>query len=115
MNTRLVAAGITVAGTVVAMLVGPDGPLGGFWRPEEVDPEPSGAVLAGLVGAGFLEAVGFGLALAILALGRPLFTRITTTPARATAAWLAAAWLLGSWWPHTSLHRHFGIDPGALV
>ncbi len=115
MNTRLVAGGIVVAGTVFAMLVGPDGPLGGFWRPEEADPEPAGAQLAALMGFGLVEAVGFGLALAVLILGRPLFERITTSKRRATAAWLASAWLLGSWWPHTALHRHFGSDVSGLV
>jgi hypothetical protein len=115
MNARLTAAGITLAGAVFAMVVGPDGPLGGFWRPEESEQTPNGAQTAGLVGAGLVEALGFGLAVAILVLGRPLFARITSSPARATVAWLGSAWLLGSWWPHTALHRHFGADVDALV
>jgi len=115
MGKRGNAVLIVVAGAAVAMLAGPNGPLGSFWRPTELDPEPAGAQLAGLIGAGLIEAIGFGVALAILVLGRPLFTRITTTGPRTTVAWLTAAWLLGSWWPHTALHMHYGLKAAALV
>lgn len=115
MNKRLTAAIIVVGGTVLAMLAGPNGPLGGFWRPIPMDPEPAGAQLAGLMTAGIVEAIGFGIALAVLALGRPLFLRITRTGGRATVAQITSAWLLGSWWPHTALHMHNGMDPDVLV
>lgn len=115
MTKTITAAIIIVGGAVAAMLVGPNGPLGGFWRPIELDPEPAGAQLAGLIGAGVVEAIGFGAAIAILVLGRPLFARLTTTPGRALAAQVTSAWLLGSWWPHTALHMHHGTDPAALV
>lgn len=97
------------------MLAGPRGPLGGFWRPVELEAEPNGGQLAALIGSGLVEAVGFGTALAVLLLCRPLLRQLTTTPARANSALLAAAWLLGSWWPHSSLHMHFGLTPGALA
>lgn len=115
MNKRVTAAIIIVGGAVLALAAGPNGPLGAFWRPLPVDPEPAGIQLAGLMGAGIVEAIGFGAALAILALGRPLSLRLTRSPARATVAQLAAAWLLGSWWPHTALHMHHGMDPDVLV
>lgn len=116
MNKRVIAAIIIVGGgAVLALAAGPNGPLGGFWRPLPLDPEPAGIQLAGLMSAGIVEAIGFGIALAILALGRPLSLRLTRSPARATVAQLAAAWLLGSWWPHTALHMHHGMDLDALV
>lgn len=115
MNKRVIAAIIIVGGGVLALVAGPNGPLGGFWRPLPLDPEPAGIQLAGLMGAGIVEAIGFGAALAVLALGRPLSLRLTRSPARATVAQLAAAWLLGSWWPHTGLHMHHGLNPDALV
>lgn len=115
MNKKLTAGIIIVGGTVLAVLAGPNGPVGGFWRPQTLDPAPSGAVLAGLMGSGLVEAFGFGAALAILALSRPLFARLADSPGKATTAWLAAAWLLGSWWPHSALHMHFGLDASALV
>lgn len=115
MNKGLKAAIIIVGGTVLAMLAGPNGPLGGFWRPLPIPDEPTGAVLAGLMAAGIVEALGFGAALALLALGRPLFLQATSTPSHATVAQVAAAWLLGSWWPHTALHMHLGVDPTGLM
>lgn len=114
-GTRTRALAIVLGGTGIAMLAGPRGPLGGFWRPVELEAEPNGGQLAALIGSGLVEAVGFGTALAVLLLGRPLLRQLTTTHARANAALIAAAWLLGSWWPHSSLHMHFGLTPGALA
>lgn len=115
MRRTVSAAIIVIGGAVAALLFGPNGPWGGFWRPIAMNPEPAGWQLAGLMSSGLTEAVGFGLALAILALGRPAFTRLTATPAKATVAQLASAWLLGSWWPHTALHMHHGAKASALV
>lgn len=111
-SRKLTTAIIIVGGAAAAMLLGPNGPLGGFWRPLPLSREPAGAQLAGLVGAGAVEALGFGAAIAVLVLGGALFSRITRKP---TVARVAAAWLLGSWWPHSALHRHVGFDPDALA
>ena len=115
MNKKIIAVIIVIGGAAVALLAGPRGPLGGFWRPVALDSPPTGFSLAGLRVAGLVEAVGFGAALTILALGRPMFRRMLSTPGRATAAQLATAWLLGSWWPHSALHLHYGPRPSALV
>lgn len=114
-SRKLSTAIIIVGGAAAAMLLGPNGPLGGFWRPLPLSPEPAGAQLAGLIGVGAVEALGFGAAIAVLVLGGALFSRITTTARKAAVARVAAAWLLGSWWPHSALHRHFGLDPDALA
>ncbi|MGH3711971.1 MAG: hypothetical protein ACRDT4_00680 [Micromonosporaceae bacterium] len=115
MSHRLTATGIVVSGAVAAMLLGPNGPLGDFWRPIAMEPAPAGAQLAGLIGSRLVEAIGFGAALAILAVGRRLFVKLTRTPGTATTAQLAAAWLIGSWWPHSALHMHFGLRADALA
>lgn len=115
MNRKLIAGIIIVGGVVLAMLAGPNGPLGGFWRPAPVGPDPAGLPLVGLIGAGIVEAIGFGVALAVLALGRPMIDRLTRTAGKTTVAQLTAAWLLGSWWPHTAWHMHYGLDPAALA
>jgi hypothetical protein len=113
---RTRAAGIVVsAGTLLALLTGPRGPLGGFWRPVRMDSAPAGIELAGLIASGVVEAVAFGAALAVALLGGPLFARLTATPGRATTARLTTAWVLGAWWPHTALHQHVGLNPSALV
>jgi hypothetical protein len=106
---------VTVAGTVLAALVGPRGPLGGFWAPAPEIPQPRGALLAGFVGENLVENVAFGLGLAVLVVGRRWFAERITSQGRATAAWLAAVWLLGSWMPHAALHLHIALRPNALL
>jgi hypothetical protein len=113
---RTLSAGlIVVGGTLVALLAGPRGPLGGFWRPVQMDPAPAGFELGGLVASGVIEAVAFGAGLTLAVVGGPLFARLTSTPGRAMTARFASAWVLGAWWPHTALHLHVGLNPGALV
>ncbi|HEX6869705.1 MAG TPA: hypothetical protein VF163_01295 [Micromonosporaceae bacterium] len=115
MPVRIVAWTSLLIGTLLAILAGPQGPLGGFWRPQLMNPVPEGATLAGLIGARVFEAVGVGLALAALAAGRHVFIRLTSTAGRAVTAQVATAWLLGSWWAHSALHLHFGTAARALV
>jgi hypothetical protein len=88
----------------------------GRWRSAATNaagPKPVGLQPAGPAAAGVAEAIGFGLALAILALRRPGFVRLTGK--LSTVACIASTWLLGSWWPHSALHRHFGLRVGPLV
>lgn len=106
---------VTFAGSLLAALVGPRGPLGGFWAPAPGVPPVRGALLAGFVAENMVENVAFGLGLAILLLGRRWFVARTVTTAAATTAWLAAVWLLASWMPHAALHLHIGTQPGALL
>jgi hypothetical protein len=115
MNRKRAAGIVVTVGTLVALVTGPRGPLGGFWRPVRMDSAPDAVELAGLVASGVFEAVGFGTALAVALLGGPLFARLTATPGRATTARLTTAWVLGAWWPHTALHQHVGLNPSALV
>lgn len=115
MNRKLAAAIIVSGGTVIALVAGPRGPLGGFWRPARMESAPAGIEMAGLIASGVVEAVAFGAALAVGILGGPLFARLTATPGRATTARFTTAWVLGAWWPHTALHLHVGLNPSALV
>jgi hypothetical protein len=106
---------LTVGGTVLAALIGPRGPLGGFWAPAAEAPHVHGGLLVGFIAENMVENVAFGLGLAVLVLGRGWFLARIPSPARATAAWLASAWLLASWMPHAALHMHIGMRPGALL
>jgi hypothetical protein len=76
---------------------------------------PTSGQTSALLASGVIEAIGFGAAIAVLLVGRPVIARLTGTPARTISVWLSAMWLLGSWWPHTALHQHFGIKPSALA
>jgi hypothetical protein len=106
---------VTVAGTVLAALVGPRGPLGGFWAPAPAAPHVHGALLAGFASENMVENVAFGLGLAVLLLGRHWFADHTASTTRATTAWLATVWLFASWMPHAALHLHVGMQPTALL
>lgn len=114
MRGKIVAVAAVCCGTVFALLAGPRGPLGGLWRPMPM-PQPTSGQTSALLASGLIEAIGFGAAIAVLLVGRPVVARLARTPPRTTCAWLATAWLLGSWWPHTALHLHIGIKPSALA
>jgi hypothetical protein len=114
MNRKIIAAMAACSGTAFAMLAGPRGPLGGWWRPIPM-PQPTSGQTSALLTSGVIEAIGFGAAVAVLLVGRPLIARVASKPGRTTCAWLSTAWLLGSWWPHTALHQHFGIKPSAIA
>ena len=107
--------GVTIAGAVLAALVGPRGPFGGFWAPAPEAPRVDGALRAGFVVENTVENLAFGVGLAILLLGRHWFVARTTTAASATIGWLAAVWLFASWMPHAALHQHIGMRPAALL
>jgi hypothetical protein len=114
MSRKIIAAMAVCGGTAFAMLAGPRGPLGGWWRPIPMQ-QPTGGQTSALLTSGVIEAIGFGAAIAVLVVGRPVIARFASTPARTTLVWLSASWLLGSWWPHTALHQHFGVKPSALA
>jgi hypothetical protein len=102
---------VTIAGAAFAAVIGPRGPLGGFWAPAPQAPHVHGAQLAGFLAENMLENLAFGAGLAVLLLGRSAFARAP----HPTTAWLAAVWLLASWMPHAALHLHIGMQPGALL
>jgi hypothetical protein len=114
---RAVYAGaLVLGGAVLAVQVGPHGPLGGFWRPAPEIPQPGGPALAGLIGENLVECLAFGGGLAVLVLGRRWFDSHIGPGLPARAAWLATVWLLASWFPHGTLHLHLGTQqPEALV
>jgi hypothetical protein len=109
------SASLAIVGTVLAALIGPRGPFGGFWAPAPEAPQAHGALLAAFVGENLVESVAFGIGLAILVVGRRWFTERMAGQSRATAAWLAAVWLLASWMPHAALHLHIGLRPASLL
>lgn len=106
---------LIVAGVVIALVFGPDGPLGVLWRPAEGSPEPRGLMLLGFIGVLVAEGIALGTALAVLAFGRGWFDSLVGGSALATAGWLSTIWLLGSWWPHTAIHRFVGDDLWGLL
>lgn len=103
-------AGIVVAATGLAVLAVP---LTGLWEPA-TDMSPGPARTA-LIAEGMVENVAFGIGIAVLCLGLPLFTNVIPDRRRAIVAWLATVWLLVLWMPHGNLHRYVGMDTVGLV
>lgn len=105
MSSRSKWAAVIVGGTLVAIMFGANGPLGGFWGVETSDPEPAGAALASLVLASIIEAIAFGVGLAWIAFGWPL---VKDRGGLGLATYGAVAWGLVSWAPHTGFHQSIG-------
>lgn len=94
-RSRFIA--VTIAGALLAVATGPQGPLGAFWGPEPT-PGLEGPTMGALLLYAILEAIAFGAGIAWLAFGR----RIAPLP---TSAHLAVGWMLVSWYPHGALHQ----------
>jgi len=105
MSNRNKWIAVIVVGTVVAILFGANGPLGGFWGAETSDTEPAGAALAGLISASIVESIAFGVGLAWIAFGWPL---VKDAGRLGLATYIAVAWGLVSWAPHTAFHQSLG-------
>jgi hypothetical protein len=111
MNTPVKATTITLAVAVPALALGRAlFPLSPDW------PTPTGAQMPLMAGVLVAEALGLGLAVAFLALGRPIVRRVVGPSRRRTlAAYLATAWLLGNWWLHDNLHGVNGVNISGLI
>lgn len=108
--------GVTLALTVFAVLVGPMGPLGGFWRPAPEAETPTGVQIPLFLVLAIAEGLTFGLGVAFLIFGYPLVRAIGPVSSGLTrAAHLSIAWLLANWWLHGSLHMHNGMDLAGLL
>ena len=116
-KVRLIALGVVVA--VVAFLLEPNSPLGGFWAPADDMPEPSGAQVPLFIILGIVEAAALGIGAAFIAWA---FTRVPaiaaslgTSVSATRGALIAVGWLLTNWWVHDSLHINNGTDLGGLL
>lgn len=103
MSTRNKWIIVIVAGTIVGILFGPNGPLGGFWGAEDNATDPTGGALAALIVASIVESIAFGVGLAWIAFGWPMVRRISRP--LAAPAFVAIAWALVSWAPHSAFHQ----------
>jgi hypothetical protein len=110
---------ITVAAAVAAFPLSPRAPLGQLLWPATVDLDsaPAGIQLGLFMLLGVIEALAFGVGLAVLVLGRATVRRVVP-PDRAglaTAMHVALFWLLWSWWLHDGLHMVAGLHTGSLL
>lgn len=87
------------------------GPLGSLlYPPLASSPSPDGAATVFLMGSVLAQALGLGIALAMLPHASSLVeTLARTTGGRrglAVSAFASIEWMLGSWVPHVGLHQH---------
>ena len=75
MSTKKKWIVVIVVGTLAAILLGANGPLGGFWGLEEGDSDPTGGALVALIVAAIIEAIAFGVGVAWIAFGWPIVKR----------------------------------------
>jgi len=107
---------ITVVLALVAFVVSPNGPLGGFWRPAPLESVPSGVQIALFIFVNLVEVITFGLGICFLLFGyRTVKAALPGTPTLATVSWLALSWTLINWWPHDSLHMYIGTNVKGLL
>ena len=107
---------VTVVLGAAAVLAGPNGPLGSFWRPAADSSHPTGAQLPLFLLLNIAEGLTFGFGIAFLVFGYPVVRAISPASAGLTrAAHVSIGWLLSNWWPHDSLHIHNGMNMGGLL
>lgn len=110
------ALALTLALTVLAVLANPSGPLGGFWRPAEDMPAPTGVELPFAILLKIAEGLTFGLGISFLIFGYPMVRAVSPASTGLTrAAHVSIAWVLFNWWPHDSLHIANGMNLGGLL
>lgn len=100
----------------LAFLANGNAPLGRLlWPPHAGGPVPVGIQVPLLVLATAIEALLFGVGIALLAWGWRLFAGAPAPRPLARAAHLSIVWLLVSWFPHDNLHPHYGESMAAIV
>ena len=78
-------------------------------------PQPTSAQLPLFMVLGAFEAIGLGLAVAVLLFGGSWFQKLFVSSGRARAAHLSVVWLLGNWWVHDNLHLVNGLKLSGLL
>ena len=100
--------GILIA--IVSFLANPHGPLGGFWRPDTMSPEPTSLQLPFFLLLNALESITFASAVVLLIFHFPKKALTPLTLNQTRMAFLSLLWFLGNWWAHDSLHIHIGMN-----
>jgi hypothetical protein len=109
-------AALTAGLAVIAFVLSPNAPLGGFWRPDAHMPMPTPGQLPHLLMINLAEVIAFGLGVSFLVFGYPLVRAIApSSPLLTRAVHLSITWLMVSWWPHDSLHIHNGMNLNGLI
>jgi hypothetical protein len=112
-NTSKWVIGILVA--VVAFAANPNGPLGGFWRPDSMSPDPTSLQLPFFILLNIFESLTFALAVVLLIFNLPKKPLAPLSLNQTRGAFISLLWFMGNWWAHDSLHMHIGMNLQSLL
>ena len=105
--------GILIA--VVSFAANPHGPLGGFWRPDSISPDPTSLQLPFFILLNIFESLTFATAVILLIFHFPKKPLVPLSLAQTQRAFLCLLWFLGNWWAHDTLHVHIGMNLQSLL
>lgn len=97
---------VTLVLGIVAFLMSPNAPLGGFWG-TQADMNTLVGVQRGLfMLLTAIQSIAFGFGFAFLLFGRKAVSSfLPVEGGLSLAVFLAISWSLLSWWPHSNLHQ----------
>ncbi len=105
--------GIIIA--VASFAANPHGPLGGFWLPASMTPEPTSLQLPFFMLLNMIEAIAFASSVVLLLFHFPKKALAPLTLKETRIAFISIAWFLGNWWAHDALHLHNGMNLQGLL
>lgn len=109
MKKKLIIGAVVIG--LVALLLGHV-----IWPPHPGGPTPSVIQIALLLILDAVQSLLFGLGVALLIWGWPLFKNLPLQKAPAkTWTFISVVWLLVSWWPHIGFHVSAGEDLWSII
>lgn len=112
---RIIKWGVGVFVAIMAFTANPHGPLGGFWRPDTMSPDPTSIQLPFFILLNIFESLTFALAVILLIFNFPKKPLSPLSLTQTRTAFISLSWVLGNWWAHDSLHVHIGMNLQSLL
>lgn len=100
---------------VVSFMANPHGPLGVFWRPDPMTPDPTNLQLPFFLILNVIESASFAYAVVLLLFSFPKKALSPLTLKQTRIAFMCLVWFLGNWWAHDSFHLHNGMNLQGLL
>lgn len=99
----------------VSFAANPHGPLGGFWRPNSMSPNPTSVQLPFFLLLNIIESISFAGAVVLLISNFPKRALSSLSLKQTRIAYICLIWFLGNWWAHDSLHMNNGMNLQGLL
>jgi len=99
----------------VSFLANPHGPLGTFWAPSPMSPEPVGLQMPLFMILNVAESVALASSVVLALFYFPQKALANLTLKETRLAFAGLLWIMGNWWMHDALHIHIGMDLHRLL